>query len=186
MSRFTGFVCAFVFFVLNSAVWAGDIPDLTGTWAGPSQVHSANHDYVQGNQTTLVIEEQKGNLFQGVKTYFNAIKKQSFSEPFSGSVTPDGHILIAEHADGYMQGRLMEDGTLILQYAECGSTSSEPKAPFFKKKKKKMGTGLGLSITYGLVKKLHGNIRVESSEGIGTIFTVTLPVKIQKKDKEEA
>jgi signal transduction histidine kinase len=46
-----------------------------------------------------------------------------------------------------------------------------------------MGTGLGLSITYGLVKKLQGNIRVESSEGIGTIFTVTLPVKIQKKDE---
>lgn len=58
--------------------------------------------------------------------------------------------------------------------------------PFFSTKKEKMGTGLGLSITYGLVKKLHGNIRVESSKGIGTIFTVTLPVKIQRKDKEEA
>jgi signal transduction histidine kinase len=57
--------------------------------------------------------------------------------------------------------------------------------PFFSTKKEKMGTGLGLSITYGLVRKLQGNIRVESSEGIGTIFTVTLPVRIQKKDKDE-
>lgn len=55
--------------------------------------------------------------------------------------------------------------------------------PFFSTKKDKMGTGLGLSITYGLVRKLQGNIRVESSEGIGTIFTVTLPVRIQKKDE---
>ncbi|MFN2435701.1 MAG: sensor histidine kinase, partial [Desulfotignum sp.] len=55
--------------------------------------------------------------------------------------------------------------------------------PFFSTKKEKMGTGLGLSITYGLVKKLQGTIRVESSEGIGTIFTVTLPVKIQKEEK---
>lgn len=137
MSRFTVVVCAFVLFVLSPAVWAEDIPDLIGTWAGPSQVHSANHDYVRGDQTTLVIEEQKGNLFQGVKTYFNSLKNQSFSEPFSGSVTPDGHILIAEHADGYMQGRLLDDGSLILQYAECGSTSSEPKAAYFEFKKKK-------------------------------------------------
>lgn len=54
--------------------------------------------------------------------------------------------------------------------------------PFFSTKKEKMGTGLGLSITYGLVKKLQGNIRVESSEGVGTIFTVTLPVKMKKED----
>ncbi len=58
--------------------------------------------------------------------------------------------------------------------------------PFFSTKKDTMGTGLGLSITYGLVKKLQGNIRVESSEGIGTMFTVTLPVRIQKKDKDDA
>ncbi|MDZ7665357.1 MAG: ATP-binding protein [Desulfotignum sp.] len=55
--------------------------------------------------------------------------------------------------------------------------------PFFSTKKEKRGTGLGLSITYGLVKKLQGAIRVESSEGIGTIFTVTLPVKMQKEEK---
>jgi signal transduction histidine kinase len=55
--------------------------------------------------------------------------------------------------------------------------------PFFSTKKEKMGTGLGLSITYGLVKKLQGTIRVESSAGIGTIFTVTLPVKMQKEEK---
>ncbi len=55
--------------------------------------------------------------------------------------------------------------------------------PFFSTKKEKKGTGLGLSITYGLVKKLQGNIRVESSEGVGTIFTVTLPVKMKKEDK---
>ncbi|MEX1297605.1 MAG: ATP-binding protein [Desulfotignum sp.] len=55
--------------------------------------------------------------------------------------------------------------------------------PFFSTKKDKLGTGLGLSITYGLVKKLQGTIRVESSEGVGTIFTVTLPVKIQKEEK---
>lgn len=48
--------------------------------------------------------------------------------------------------------------------------------PFFSTKGQK-GTGLGLSITYGLVKKLGGEISVESEVGKGTSFTVTLPVK---------
>ena len=48
--------------------------------------------------------------------------------------------------------------------------------PFFSTKGQK-GTGLGLSITYGLVKKLGGDISVESEVGKGTSFTVTLPVK---------
>jgi two-component system NtrC family sensor kinase len=46
--------------------------------------------------------------------------------------------------------------------------------PFFSARKKP-GTGLGLSITYGIVEKLGGSMRVESSEGEGATFTVLLP-----------
>ncbi len=56
--------------------------------------------------------------------------------------------------------------------------------PFFSTKKEKMGTGLGLSITYNLVKKLGGNISVESKEGVGTTFTITLPVRLKKGSLE--
>jgi two-component system NtrC family sensor kinase len=48
--------------------------------------------------------------------------------------------------------------------------------PFFTTKKGS-GTGLGLSITYGIVKKLGGDIEVHSKEGQGTTFTVFLPKK---------
>jgi two-component system, NtrC family, sensor kinase len=47
--------------------------------------------------------------------------------------------------------------------------------PFFTTKKG-AGTGLGLSITYGIVQKLGGEISVKSEAGVGTRFTVTLPV----------
>jgi two-component system NtrC family sensor kinase len=52
--------------------------------------------------------------------------------------------------------------------------------PFFTTKDsgEKKGTGLGLFITYGIIKKLGGHISVRSSVGVGTTFTVTLPVKI--------
>ncbi|MCF8045242.1 MAG: hypothetical protein K9J83_05210 [Desulfarculaceae bacterium] len=45
--------------------------------------------------------------------------------------------------------------------------------PFFTTKKEK-GTGLGLSITYGIIKKLGGEIKVESEEGQGAAFMIYL------------
>jgi two-component system, NtrC family, sensor kinase len=48
--------------------------------------------------------------------------------------------------------------------------------PFFTTKKGS-GTGLGLSITYGIVKKLGGDIEVQSKVGQGTRFVIYLPKK---------
>jgi two-component system NtrC family sensor kinase len=64
----------------------------------------------------------------------------------------------------------------------CGMSEETLKhifEPFFTTKKG-TGTGLGLPITYGIIKKLGGDIETQSKEGAGTTMTVYLP----KKPKE--
>jgi signal transduction histidine kinase len=52
--------------------------------------------------------------------------------------------------------------------------------PFFSTKGTE-GTGLGLSISYGIIKKHKGTITVKSNPGIGTTFTIELPVHKKKE-----
>jgi two-component system NtrC family sensor kinase len=49
--------------------------------------------------------------------------------------------------------------------------------PFFTTKPVGQGTGLGLSICYGIIKKLGGELSVDSAMGIRTVFRMRLPVK---------
>jgi two-component system, NtrC family, sensor kinase len=53
--------------------------------------------------------------------------------------------------------------------------------PFFTTKEVGKGTGLGLSVTYSILQKHGGNIEVQSHTGMGTTFTVILPVTREKR-----
>jgi len=59
----------------------------------------------------------------------------------------------------------------------CGIPNDDIKRifdPFFTSDSRR-GAGLGLSVSYGLVQRHGGRITVESTVGIGTVFTVWLP-----------
>ncbi|MFW6004974.1 MAG: sensor histidine kinase [Desulfonatronovibrionaceae bacterium] len=77
--------------------------------------------------------------------------------------------VIIDWDDDYVRVKVKDNG--------CGISKENMKRifePFFTTKRKQ-GTGLGLSITYGLVKKLGGELSVSSELGKGSEFVVSLP-----------
>jgi signal transduction histidine kinase len=74
-----------------------------------------------------------------------------------------------------------EDDRVVVAIKDTGigidpSVMEQIFRPFFTTKSEVKGTGLGLSISYGIIKKHHGEIRVESQPGEGATFTVLLPI----------
>lgn len=76
------------------------------------------------------------------------------------------------------------DKKVIIKIADTGSGISEDNMPrifepFFTTKSEGYGVGLGLSTTYGIIERHGGAIEVESREGHGSVFTISLPVPEQ-------
>lgn len=77
-----------------------------------------------------------------------------------------------------------KDDNLIIAVQDEGVGISKDNIPFIfdrffqvdRSRSKKLGTGLGLSIVKKMVELNNGTIDVESTPGIGTTFTVTLPI----------
>ena len=53
--------------------------------------------------------------------------------------------------------------------------------PFFTTKPEGEGTGLGLSVSFGIITRHRGQISVDSKPGLGTTFTILLPIE-QEED----
>ncbi|EWH21462.1 ATPase [Bacillus haynesii] len=53
--------------------------------------------------------------------------------------------------------------------------------PFYTTKER--GTGLGLMVSYKIIEEHKGKIEVESEEGRGTTFHLTLPIRQQHEEE---
>ncbi len=104
----------------------------------------------------------KGNL---VQVFVNLITNACHAMSRGGRVT------LSTAVDG---------GEVVVQVRDTGSGIAPehlPRVfePFFTTKPDGKGTGLGLSIVQGIVENHGGDIRVESTVGEGTVFTIRLP-----------
>jgi len=75
-----------------------------------------------------------------------------------------------------------EEGAVSISFKDTGVGIATDDLPqifdmFYSKKPNVKGVGLGLSVSYGIIKRHGGNIDVQSIEGQGATFTVTLPEK---------
>jgi PAS domain S-box-containing protein len=82
-----------------------------------------------------------------------------------------------------------EDGHVSIEVVDDGIGMPESIRkrifdPFFTTKGVQR-SGLGLSISYGIIHRHHGEIQVESREGIGTTFRIELPISKKEKDRRE-
>jgi PAS domain S-box-containing protein len=73
-----------------------------------------------------------------------------------------------------------DSGDVVIEISDTGvgmsaETQRQLFTPFFTTKPQGEGTGLGLTISHRIVTNLGGSIRVDSTEGQGTSFFVTLP-----------
>jgi two-component system NtrC family sensor kinase len=90
------------------------------------------------------------------------------------------------HLDIRINGKDVNDVLVTVADDGCGIPKEDLERifePFFSTRSKMGGTGLGLSLTANFVRELGGKITVESEPGKGTAFTVTLPVKMERKEE---
>jgi len=80
-------------------------------------------------------------------------------------------IVETKHLDNVVQITVSDNGSGISE-----SIKDKIFQPFFTTKPTGQGTGLGLSLSYDIVKAHGGNIEMESKEGIGTTFTILMPI----------
>jgi len=83
-----------------------------------------------------------------------------------------GTLTVATHAN---------DVSVLLDVRDTGAGIPENARahifePFFTTKKEGEGTGLGLSVSYGIVQAHGGELRVESTPGVGTTMEIVLPL----------
>jgi two-component system NtrC family sensor kinase len=82
----------------------------------------------------------------------------------------------------------LNNQNIVIQIADNGSGIARANLsrifdPFYTTKPVGKGTGLGLSICYGIIKKMGGDIEVQSEKGEGTTFSIYLPIDKNQTEK---
>jgi len=108
------------------------------------------------------------------QVFLNLITNAAQAIPGKGTVT-----VRTWHGEGYIHIEVIDSGTGIPP-----ETLPHIFDTYFTTKPKGIGTGLGLSIARQIVRSHGGEISVESKPGVGSTFTVTLPLNARSRPND--
>ena len=114
----------------------------------------------------------EGNRIMGNETQISQLLLNLLINAFHATEENDGIVTVSTE---------VREKSLLLKVSDNGYGISEEAMerifePFFTTKKGGEGTGLGLAIAEQVVEEHHGAIKVESQKGVGTTFSVELPI----------
>jgi two-component system NtrC family sensor kinase len=122
-------------------------------------------------KTVLDLEDTLPRIFasgnQIKQVLLNLIMNARTAMPRGGTLT-----ISSRRADGKVVFKISDTGVGIPP--EIRGKLFEP---FLTTKRDVKGSGLGLSVCFGIIRDHKGEIEVTSEQGVGTTFTVTLPVE---------
>jgi signal transduction histidine kinase len=151
-----------------------DIKDVISNTIGMMEYQlTKNHIKVSVDLPPEGLKKVKGNANELQQVFTNLIQNAQDAMPDGGEVT-----IVGRNKSDTNYGVSLGYIELLFKDAGCGIAKEDLSKifdPFFTSKIGQSGTGLGLSISYTIVSSHGGFISVESQEGEGTTFIVTLP-----------
>ena len=132
-------------------------------------------------ELTRPVPDIEADRSQIEQVLMNLVVNARDAMPDGGTITfTTGELFVTpQNADEYDGAALGSYVTLAVRDSGMGMTpkiAAQIFEPFFTTKALGKGTGLGLSTAYGIVKQSGGHIKVASTPGVGTSFTIMLPV----------
>ena len=135
--------------------------DLTLSLLNNELRHHVTLHYERGDDMYV-----QGNLTELSQVFINIVMNATQAVEKGGVIS-----INTEKVDGWVKIHIADNG--------CGISPdnlSKLFQPFFTTKEVGTGTGLGLAISHGIIETHNGSISVESKEGVGTTFTIALPL----------
>ncbi len=136
-------------------------------WTGPT--HSRRYEIKVNNPEGIYVNGRPSQIYE---VLVNLMRNALEAMPSGGVLA-----ISTSKADGKVQLTVEDTGEGIPKH-----NLQRVFEPFFTTKGRK-SSGLGLSSSYGIIKKHHGEIQVESIDGRGTAFTVVLPEAPPEREK---
>jgi len=133
----------------------------------------------------LNLDEKIGNIYADIaqikQILVNFAVNSRDAMPTGGNISISTKRVSFNKKEIFDAGELQEGEYVLLSFRDNGkgideSTIKKVFEPFFTTKSEEKGTGLGLAIAFSVVQEHKGIISVESKVGVGTIFSIYLPV----------